>query len=276
MTRIRWNTLIGRGPADLVHCNRVFYPPEFAFPLHDHDFHELAFIVSGHGFHDHDGGSDALEPGVLIAIRPGLRHRCRAAGQALTFINLVFAPRFLAARPEALAAVPGWEGGGPPPLLRPAGDDLQALLGHLAEIESGATADPLSAAVLLADLAWRCRRQRSRQRLRLPEAIARLQEACGDPALLAGGATAIAAHLGLSREHLTRLAGRHLGKPLSAFIVERRLDHAARLLRHGNAEVTAICHASGHGNLGHFHAVFKRRFGCTPQAYRQQAASGPA
>lgn len=276
MTRLRWTSVAGPRPADLVHFDRVFYPPGFAFPFHDHDFHELAFVFAGDGFHDHDGGSDPLGPGMLLAIRPGLRHRCRAAGAALGFINLAFSPELTAAWPAAVAALPGWSGHLAPPILRPTGEDLRALLDHLADIEGGATADALTAAALVNDTAWRCRRLTARQRQRPPEVIMRLQAACGDPDSLSGGASAIAGQLGVSREHLTRLARRHLGTSLNAFIAERRLDHAARLLRHSGIAVTAICLASGHGNLGHFHTVFKRRFGCTPDAYRRQAQSLPA
>jgi AraC-like DNA-binding protein/quercetin dioxygenase-like cupin family protein len=275
MMHLRWQGIERRDADASLHFQRVFYPPGFAFPFHTHDFHELLFVVSGSGFHDRDGGSAALEPGMLVAIAPALRHRCRAGTGPLVFVNLVLAPHALAGIAEAVAAIPGWDGTSPPPHLHPSGGDLPALLDHLGDLEGDAPPDRIAAHALVLDLAWRLRK-RSGRGPELPAALRRMQDQLDDPAVLRGGASALAAAIGLTREHLTRLARRHLGRPLSTLIAERRLDHAARLLRHGNDPVTSICLASGHGNLGHFHTVFRRRFGCTPQAYRHQGPSGAA
>ena len=275
MMHLRWDELELRNADACLGFNRVFYPPGFAFPFHTHDFHELLFVVSGSGFHDREDGSAALEPGMLVAIAPELRHRCRAGAGPLVFINLVLAPTALADIATAVAAVPGWDGSRPPPHLHPSGGDLPALLDHLGDLEGDDPLDRLSAQSLVLDLAWRLRRRGSRGS-DLPAPLRQMHELLDDPDVLCGGASMLAARIGLTREHLTRLARRHLGRPLSVIISERRLDHAARLLRHGDQTVTDICLASGHGNLGHFHTVFRRRFGCTPQDYRRQAPSGPA
>ena len=56
------------------------------------------------------------------------------------------------------------------------------------------------------------------------------------------------------------------------WLVQRRLKHAAALLRNSALNVTEIVFESGFENVSHFSRVFKARFGVSPAAYRQEAA----
>lgn len=53
------------------------------------------------------------------------------------------------------------------------------------------------------------------------------------------------------------------------FLLDRRMNKAARLLETSSLSVTAISVQLGFGNSSQFSAAFKRRFGMTPSIYRQ-------
>lgn len=55
------------------------------------------------------------------------------------------------------------------------------------------------------------------------------------------------------------------------WLLQRRLEHAAKLLRHSAMNVTEIAFESGFEDVSHFSRVFKERFGAPPLAYRQSA-----
>ncbi|MHA4869922.1 helix-turn-helix domain-containing protein [Duganella sp. PWIR1] len=81
----------------------------------------------------------------------------------------------------------------------------------------------------------------------------------------------LAAYMCVSRRRLDEIFVSHLGHPVSPLIWERRLERAATLLRSqaGNeSTVTDIAFTVGFENVSHFSRVFKKRFGCTPLAWR--------
>jgi len=55
------------------------------------------------------------------------------------------------------------------------------------------------------------------------------------------------------------------------WLLRRRLDHSAALLRTSKLNVTEIAFESGFEDVSHFSRVFKERFGVSPLAYRQTA-----
>lgn len=55
------------------------------------------------------------------------------------------------------------------------------------------------------------------------------------------------------------------------WLVQRRLKHAAKLLRNSPMNVTEVAFESGFEDVSHFSRVFKERFGVPPLAFRQEA-----
>jgi AraC-like DNA-binding protein len=84
----------------------------------------------------------------------------------------------------------------------------------------------------------------------------------------------LAAAAGLSRAHFSREFRRAFGVSPHAYLLTRRLERAAALLRNTDHSVAEICLAVGLQGLGSFTTSFKRSFGMTPTAYR--AAYPPA
>jgi AraC-like DNA-binding protein len=78
----------------------------------------------------------------------------------------------------------------------------------------------------------------------------------------------LAAAAGLSRAHFSREFRRAFGEPPHAYLLARRLERAAALLRNTDHPVVEICLAVGLVSLGSFTTSFKRAYGLTPTAYR--------
>jgi AraC-like DNA-binding protein len=84
----------------------------------------------------------------------------------------------------------------------------------------------------------------------------------------------LAAAAGLSAAYFSREFRRAFGESPHQYLLTRRLERAAALLRTTDRTVTEICFAVGLGSLGSFTTSFGRVFGLSPTAYR--AASPPA
>jgi AraC-like DNA-binding protein len=79
---------------------------------------------------------------------------------------------------------------------------------------------------------------------------------------------------GLSPAHFSRSFQRTFGVSPHQYLLTRRLERAAALLRNTDRTVTDICFLVGLDSVGSFTTSFRRVFGTTPTAYR--AAHPPA
>ena len=73
---------------------------------------------------------------------------------------------------------------------------------------------------------------------------------------------------GLSRAHFSREFRRAYGESPHQYLLTRRLERAAALLRNTDRSVIDICLAVGLSSLGSFTSSFGRVYGTTPGAYR--------
>jgi AraC-like DNA-binding protein len=79
---------------------------------------------------------------------------------------------------------------------------------------------------------------------------------------------------GLSRAHFSREFRRAFGESPHAYLLTRRLERAAALLRNTDRSVADICLSVGLQSIGSFTTSFTRMYGQSPTAYR--AAYPPA
>jgi AraC-like DNA-binding protein len=78
----------------------------------------------------------------------------------------------------------------------------------------------------------------------------------------------------LSRAHFSREFRRAFGESPHAYLLTRRLERAAALLRTTDHSVAEICFSVGLRSVGSFNTSFTRTYGASPTAYR--AAFPPA
>jgi AraC-like DNA-binding protein len=73
---------------------------------------------------------------------------------------------------------------------------------------------------------------------------------------------------GLSRAHFSEQFRRAFGVSPHAYLLTRRLERAAALLRGTDRSVADICMAVGLSSVGSFTSSFTRTYGQSPTAYR--------
>jgi AraC-like DNA-binding protein len=88
------------------------------------------------------------------------------------------------------------------------------------------------------------------------------------------GVDDLAGAAGLSRAHFSREFRRAFGESPHAYLLTRRLERAAALLRNTDRSVADVCFSVGLKSVGSFTTSFTRSYGVSPTAYR--AAFPPA
>jgi AraC-like DNA-binding protein len=89
------------------------------------------------------------------------------------------------------------------------------------------------------------------------------------------GVDDMAAAAGLSKAHFSREFRKAFGETPRAYLLTRRLERAAALLRTTERSVAEVCLDVGLASVGSFTTSFTRTFGLTPTAYRAGATIAP-
>jgi AraC-like DNA-binding protein len=82
------------------------------------------------------------------------------------------------------------------------------------------------------------------------------------------GVEEMARAAGLSRAHFSREFRRAFGEPPHVYLLTRRLERAAALLRSTDRPVIDVCLSVGLSSVGSFTTSFTRTYGMAPTAYR--------
>lgn len=103
------------------------------------------------------------------------------------------------------------------------------------------------------------------------QALAIMQETVDEPL----SCREVAARVGLSPRQLQRNFQRHLGISLVQRYLELRLARAHKLLQQTSLPVTEVALSCGFGSLESFSRSYRRYFGCSPSADREQSTTAP-
>jgi AraC-like DNA-binding protein len=90
------------------------------------------------------------------------------------------------------------------------------------------------------------------------------------------GVEEMAQAAGLSKAHFSREFRRTFGESPYVYLMTRRLERAAALLRNTDHSVAEICLEVGLQGVGSFTTSFKRMYGQTPTEYRDAAPPAAA
>ena len=78
---------------------------------------------------------------------------------------------------------------------------------------------------------------------------------------------------GLSRAHFSREFRAAFGESPHTYLLTRRMERAAALLRNTDRSVADVCLSVGLQSIGSFTTSFKRTYGVSPTAYRARFPS---
>ncbi|MEG0216116.1 MAG: helix-turn-helix transcriptional regulator, partial [Hungatella sp.] len=75
---------------------------------------------------------------------------------------------------------------------------------------------------------------------------------------------------GVSKFHLCREFKRYIGRSVTHYLIENRLNFAKELLRNSTLSISCISEQCGINHVSHFINLFKRKEGITPAVYRKE------
>ncbi|MBA4387531.1 MAG: hypothetical protein C0404_06090 [Verrucomicrobia bacterium] len=262
-------------------------PRKFNFATHRHSgFVELTYVRRGSMLHCINGHECRQGRGDLALVRESDMHSL-SAGTDLEYANLAFAAEWLKKADQL-------------PLGGIAGRLLTApgpILGHIPAIEQDSF-DKTLQALLLSRGTDRAGAQfagllfgvlgRYMSFPGLKAGYAGAESGAGRPAwlerLLARvdslpasmrSCKEMAALCGRSREHVTRCFRQYLGMSVSEFLIQRRLQHARRILISTDLPVKDVAVMVGFVNVGHFYESFKAEYGVSPGDFRRKNTDEP-
>lgn len=190
--------------------------------------------------------------------------------------------RMLHFTPQALASATGSDDGAPAFEFEAAAFQdlpLRAVLHDLLDwLVAAASGSPPPQVELLRGeelLVTVCHRLRAHQRPSAPSALdrplTRVCERLADTAAPAPGLDELAALAGLGKYQLLRRFVRVHGVPPHAWLLQRRVDSAQRLIREGHT-LSDAASGAGFADQSHMTRVFSRQFGFTPGDWQRADA----
>jgi AraC family L-rhamnose operon transcriptional activator RhaR len=250
--------------------------------LHSHDFHELQLVLSGSAVHHEPTARRRVGPGSVLLLRPGTLHayhRCRA----LDVVVICVAPELLRGDLAGMMADPALH-----MLLRRHGPGLAARHGRLPAGRVTSLRPVLERLVACRGEDWAATRvEQVGLLLIVLAAVARSLDgpAPAGPGSLVHPAVATAAadleahpqrpwtladladRVHLDPAYLSRLFKQHTGLPPMRYLAQRRVEHAASLLR-SDLSIQQVAALAGWPEPSYFARRFKAATGLTPSAYR--------
>jgi AraC family transcriptional regulator len=108
-----------------------------------------------------------------------------------------------------------------------------------------------------------CQRQNRLSQDRVDRVIAILKKDLAEPPTL----EVLGKQVGCSSFYLSRIFSQQMGKTISQYLRQLRMDKAAELLRAGKLNVTQVAMEVGYSSSSHFSVAFHETFGCCPGLY---------
>ena len=271
---------------------RTYAGPATVGPAHYHDFHELAFVMSGRGRYD-DGSGNAcdLVPGHVFMLLPGMVHRYFEQRE-LTVTNVLWFPDDMALPLYDLPQCPGYhalfelEPRGrahlePSHRLTLDRKQLEAVAAPLGRMEDEMRGKPPGFRLMMAGLfnqllAALCRfyaeqsHPEAREMLRLDRAIQFMHEHYADPLRCKDMARMASMSEATFFRHFKRL----LRVSPNDYLLEIRLRRAREQLLASEKGLTQIALECGFSDGNHLNMRFKRHFGVPPHRWRLRFRDG--
>ena len=249
------------------------------YPLHWHDFYEVALVLDGTGTHLVNGCKHALQPGTLFLLTPvDFHHLLPAPTESLEIYNLNFSGEFLddELRQWLFSDFPYHHHALPVPQAAQVGAEFARIwaekhgngLGRsrlmrasleriLLEVVRYAQTQPQPGAISHSSM---------------QSALLYLHHNFRAPLKLEN----VALQVGLSPSYFSQVFHKVTGSQFQKYLGDLRLRFAASLLLASDLPVTEVCYVSGFGNLAHFGRMFRSKYGASPSQYRQVSLTSKA
>lgn len=249
--------------------------PEIAPFEERHNRGSITLVTGGTFRYRTEAGEALLYPGALMLGQHGACYECgHVHGRGDRCLSFQF-------EPELLAEIAASQAGGAKhrfktPML-PSLDKLNPLLAALLALNAEPAPDPAWAeelALRLAETAFhfasgadpRPIRPSALDQKRLSRALRHIETNAAETLTL----DALAAEAAMSKYHFLRVFRQCLGQTPYDYLLGLRLRRAALMLATSDQAIAGIAYDAGFGDLSGFNHRFRRSFGKTPRAWREQ------
>ena len=257
--------------------------PRFApFPSHRHDYVELVYMCSGKSTHLINGRQLTLQAGELLLLAQQSTQEILCTGPEDIAVNFIILPAFF----EQVLTLMGEKDA---PLRRFL---MDCLCGGQSDIPylHFKVADVLAIQNLMENLVLSFLSTNSNEQLQqntmgllflhLLEQTEYLTAPQGKPAILLdihryiethykdGSLAELAETLHFDTAFLSRKIKKMSQKTYTELVQEKRLSHAAFLLRNTSRKISDVAISVGYDNISYFHRLFAMQFGVSPKTYR--------
>ena len=264
---------------NLVICRRAVSRGGYHSALHRHTGVGIVYCIEGHGLYTFGAHALPFTPGRLIYFDSQIPHRVQMHG-SYTRWDVCFRPGDLGALANdpdigaAISAVMPCQGSAalfevPPPV----GERIQRVLTDLeSEVRAGPNRSPAMVRLRLAELHLLLHGLRRSHIAAVAnhevaaELLAFIEERLSAQITVAE----LARRFHYSPSHVYRVIRRATGKTPTAYIRERKLDLARRLLVSTDLAISDIARAVGVPNVSHFCRIFREGTGQSPGRYRSE------
>lgn len=245
---------------------------------HDHDFYEIFYIETGSITHCVADQWISLAEGDLVFVRPSDRHTFREWKEC-RLLNLAFPARVMESllvylnageRAFELLAISA-----PPTTQVPVYEREELVRGF--RILNAIPAHEkshirLASCLIVANLLtrWFLLKRPPALQPNAPSLLGELVAAMDEPAQFTRGVPRMKELSPYSYEHLCRLFRRTYNQTPSEWINRRKIEYAANLLQQTDLAIVDLASEAGFDNLSYFYRLFKRRFGLSPNQYREE------
>ncbi len=237
---------------------------------HNHDFVEWFWIDAGRMRHEWSGHVTDLTVGDVVLLHPEHQHHIAPLTADASHVVMSVEPALF----QRIAArlrpqVPDWPfpQRHQPPQFRHVQPRALARLRQLVDLLPVREQTPADAE-LAVTATLRILADAGAPVVTAPEWFRQAVAALDDPLVAARGVTAFVRACGHPSAVVCRVCRRFQGCRPNVLVEGIRLDHAARQLHASRQEIRAIAATCGYASLSHFYRAFRRRFDCTPAAYR--------
>jgi AraC-like DNA-binding protein len=243
---------------------------DHAFPRHTHDHHGIGVVRAGGHRSWSDRGEVEAGPGELIAVNPGEVHDGRAVGNRPRSWKILYLdPKVLGMLCADINEGSSAEFWFDAPVFTDARvrSALDEAFSFVTKPDSDVGGVGAEGALLTLVAALQCRaRQTLIERREVTACIARVRKRLDDDPAASPTLVDLARELGVSRYQFLRAFVRQVGITPHAYLVQRRVTLARRLIRAGRSLAEAATLA-GFCDQSHLTRCFVRHLGVTPQRY---------
>jgi AraC-like DNA-binding protein len=249
-------------------------PP--TFPLHNHDYFEIELVTSGHGYQMINGKKYPMKPGMFYILAPSDNHKFFIQ-KNITVWNISFTHSFL---PENFSYA-----------FAQKKEDLiffldEEELNFVSQIFINAQKEhihkPKLSDVLLNQslsllLTIIMRKgdlliEREQQNAPILDAISYVKlHYTQNPSR-----ELVAQHCHLNASYLSSAFKNVTGKTFSDYLIDLKISHAKKLLRHTSESIMLIAQNSGFESICNFNRTFKKKTQLSPSEYRKKHQMPPS